>query len=63
MALGIVIAVIEMELSMTLWERKDEAKHGGGRLLFPIRLKTDFKCRLKGRILFRIFFFCLLKNF
>lgn len=29
MALGIVIAVVEMELSMTLWERKDEAKCGG----------------------------------
>lgn len=40
MALGIVIAVIEMELSVILWERKDEAKHGGGCLPFPIRLKT-----------------------
>lgn len=40
MALGIVIAVIEMELSVILWERKDEAKHGGGYLPFPIRLKT-----------------------
>lgn len=40
MALGIVIAVVEMELSMTLWERKDEAKCGGGCLPFPMRFKT-----------------------